>query len=218
MSAVAERADRLARVVAGVVRQAVEDAGATGVVMLDAATPEGMLAADWAARSLGPARVWRADAPPDEAHDLRAALATSRSLPRAEAERAAGRVLAARLGALLAHPSNKTALLLSRSAPPESLLPLGDLYASQVGALAGGWSLPDEVRDLAERIGGVEVLDAALVKLFDCRATAAAALEPLAAGAGAELVARLDAARFARARVGLVPKLGRRTLGVDLFA
>lgn len=217
MSAVAERADRLARIVAGVVRQAVEDAGAAGVVLLEAGTPEGMLAAEWAARSLGAARVWRADAPPDEAHDRHGGLATPPSLPRAEAERAAGRVLAARLGALLAHPSNKTALLLSRSAPPESLLPLGDLYASQVAALAGGWSLPDEVRDLAERLGGIEVLDAALMKLFEHRAPAAA-LEPLGAGEGAELVARLDAARFARARVGLVPKLGRRTLGVDLFA
>lgn len=216
MSALAERADRLARIVAGVVRQAVEDAGAAGVVLLEADTPEGMLAADWAARSLGAARVWRADAPPDEAHDPHVGLAAPTSLPRVEAERSAGRVLAARLGALLAHPSNKTALLLSRSAPPESLLPLGDLYASQVAALAGGWSLPEEVRDLAERLGGIEVLDGALMKLFEHRAPAAA-LE-LGAGVGAELVARLDAARFARARVGLVPKLGRRTLGVDLFA
>ncbi len=72
------------------------------------------------------------------------------------------------------------------------------------------------VRDLAERLGGIEVLDGALMKLFEHRAPAAA-LE-LGPGVGAELVARLDAARFARARVGLVPKLGRRTLGVDLFA
>jgi hypothetical protein len=218
LSAVTDCADRLARVVAGVIRQAVEDAGAAGVVLLEAATPEGVLAADWSARSLGSARVWRADAPPEIAADLRATLGALAALPRAEAERATGRTLAARLGALLAHPANKTALLLGRSAPPEPLLPLGDLYASQVAALAGGSSLPDEVRDLADRLGGIEVLDAALMKLFEHRAPAAAALESLPAAAAVELVARLDAARFARTRVGLVPKLGRRTLGVDLFA
>ncbi len=44
-----------------------------------------------------------------------------------------------------------------------------------------------------------------------------AALEPLGAAAAAEVGRAIEAGRFARRRIGLVPKLGGRTLGIDLF-
>ncbi|HEX6940167.1 MAG TPA: hypothetical protein VF158_12205 [Longimicrobiales bacterium] len=215
---VAQVRARVGGVVAEVVRQAVRDAGATGVVLLDDGSPEAGLAREWCTQALGadavvcipppaPAaveacrRVLGADVPGDaaaeEAHRFHARLA------------AAG-------GALVAHPANKTALLLGPRTPPEPLLPLGDLYAGQVATLAGAWTAPPEVRRLAELAGGVAALDAALHAWLEERRPIDAALAPLGPAA-AEVRRALEAGRFHRRRVGLVPKLGSRTLGIDLF-
>jgi hypothetical protein len=99
-------------------------------------------------------------------------------------------------GALPAHPANKTALLLGGELPPEPLLPLGDLWAGDVVALAGGWSAPDEVRRLADAAGGIAALDAALRALIDGRG--AAALDALPAAARSEVRRRLAAGRASR--------------------
>ncbi|MGE5863511.1 MAG: hypothetical protein ACM32J_00290 [Rhizobacter sp.] len=177
------RALRLGRVIGGVLRQAVVDAAAPGVVILEDWSPEGELAYEWAVQALGEQRVWRAAA--------------------------GGR-------GLTAHPASKTVLLL----PPEvtaPLLPLGDLYASQVEALAGSWSAPAAVQALAARAGGIAALDAALQRWLEERRAPAEAFTPLGPELAAELLERLERSRAARWRPGLVPKLGSRTLGVDLY-
>jgi hypothetical protein len=120
--------------------------------------------------------------------------------------------------ALVADPANKTTLLLEPARAEAAIFPLGDLYASQVSKLAGGWSGGAIVEDLARRCGGIEALDRALQRRFDERRDEPDAFSELEAAAVASLRAALDAARFARRRVGLVPKLSSRTLGVDLFA
>lgn len=174
------RLERLARIVGGVVRQAVADAGAPGIVLLDADSPEGGLARRWCAEALGTERVWF-----DEA--------------------------AWPAGALTAHPANKTVLLLSPS-PTAALLPLGDLYASEVRQLAGDWSGPATVRSLAAAAGDVASIDAALRRWAEERRGLEEAFDEQP-----ELLRLLRAHRFTRWRGGLVPKLGGRTLGIDLW-
>lgn len=216
--------ERVAAIVAGVVRQAVADACANGVVVLDDGAPEARLALEWCAAAVGGARVVaaRGERVPKEITALAARGANLAAVPAAvaeeEARRLEARLLAAANRLLPASAWNKTALLLSPVLPPEPLLPLGDLYASQLLALTGGWSAPTGVRDLAELSGGVDRLDAALRGYLEERRTREDAMSVLPAEASDAVWGALEAGRFGRRRVGLVPKLGSRTLGIDLLA
>ncbi len=213
------RVDRIARVVAGVIGQAVEDARAAGIVILDGASPEAKLGRCWAAAALGSDRVWAVE--PRTLCDAGidpGLLDSLDALTPPERERSVGRALAARHGALLAHPANKTVLLLGHESPPEPLLPLGDLFASQVVVLAGEWSGPDDVRELAQRAGGIDALDQALEELIDRRSVPDWTAAVRSDGAHSAFLEALERRRFGRRRIGLVPKLGARTLGIDLFA
>ena len=118
-------------------------------------------------------------------------------------------------GALAAHPAHKTTLLLGPALPPEPLLPLGDLYASEVAELCGGWSGPEEVRAIADGAGGIGALDAALRLWLDRRDPRG--LDALPPAVAAEVERRFRAGRAARIAPRTIPKLGTRTLGVDLL-
>lgn len=193
-------------VVGGVIAEALRMAGAGGVVVLDDWTPEGELAYEWLVETLGEARVWRGAALASNVHGK----------DRADTQMLAAWHFATDRAGLIAHPATKTALLLGGPLPRADLFPLGDLYASQVAQLAGGWSVPGELEPVLRRIGGVDVLDGALVRLIDGRETRSAALAAL--GQAADEILRLyERGRFYRLRPGLVPKLGARTIGVDLF-
>jgi hypothetical protein len=116
---------------------------------------------------------------------------------------------------LTAHPANKTVLLTGEFFPRSDLLPLGDLYATQVALLAGGWTGDDAVQDLAAAMGGIGALDAALQRHLDER-------QPirdlrLAPPAAQRLETAISRTRFRRGRAGLVPKIGARSIGVDLL-
>ncbi|HEX6558987.1 MAG TPA: hypothetical protein VF021_05975 [Longimicrobiales bacterium] len=115
------------------------------------------------------------------------------------------------------HAASKTALLLGY-VPPADVLPLGDLYHSQVVELAGSGEFPEPSAELAAVCGGAASLDRALEQYYDRRMTWPAATAHLNAQAVADLGRALDAARFRRARMPLIPKLGGRTLGIDLYA
>lgn len=216
---------RVGGVVAEVIRQAVLDAGAAGVVLMDDGSPEAALTAEWCSQAVGGDAVWAVPRPaPAGVRSCVAVLGEDASSDDAssgdvaeEAHRFRCRLVAAARGALVAHPANKTVLLLSSRLPPEPLLPLGDLYASQVAALAGAWTGPPDIVRLADSVGGVEVLDAALNAWLEERRPFDAVAESLGTAAAAELRRAFEAGRFARRRVGLVPKLGWRTLGIDLF-
>lgn len=101
--------------------------------------------------------------------------------------------------------ATKTDLLLGTFEPAD-LYPLGDLYATQVAELT------------TQKTSASSPQDAALQRLFDERLGWDQATAHLTAEARALLKERLEAARFRRTRIGLVPKLGARTLGIDLFA
>lgn len=219
------RAARIGELIGAVVRQALAARGLRRVALLDDGSPEAAWTARILAAQLGEESVVRVAATERQLEPVLQALRAAPdpcTVAAAEAVDAAAaldelRRLRARLlaDALVANPANKTALLLGGPLPPEPLLPLGDLYASQVAELAGGWSAPAAVRELASAAGGVERLDAALHQRIDRR-------DPHGLdGLGAELKAAIEAAlaRGAAARVYpcVVPKLAARTLGVDLF-
>ena len=119
--------------------------------------------------------------------------------------------------ALTLHPMSKTGLLLAR-APCADVFPFGDLYFGEVVQLAGSAELPEAVLELAAGCGGIEALDDALRGYFDQRLSWDAAAAHLPASAGCQLKGCIDAARFHRLHAKLVPKLGARTLGIDLQA
>jgi hypothetical protein len=199
----------MARVVRDVVAAAVRDAAAGGVVVLEDWTPEGELVYEWLISELGEERVWRA-----------ASLATNVQRGGADAvdvQRLAAWRMAREQAALIAHPANKTVLLLGGRVPWADVYPLGDLWASQVEALARRWSGPVEVEVLAAAAGGLTALDAALARMIDAREHAPDAVASLPATAAQELVTLYERGRWFRLRARLVPKLGTRTLGIDLF-
>jgi hypothetical protein len=207
------REPRIAAVVGAVARQALADRGATRVALLDDGGPEAELAARLLASTLGVdavARITVADAEMESVLHL---------APEVSGERMAEemRRMRARLAAdaLPAHPANKTALLLGGDLPPEPLLPLGDLWTSEVAALAGGWSAPEPVRRLAESAGGIDALDHALRGCLDTRDPAA--LDALPPDAARAVRRALAAGRPSRLHPRIVPKIGARTLGVDLY-
>lgn len=116
---------------------------------------------------------------------------------------------------LAINAANKTELLLGAAAPA-AVFPLGDLYASEVAAMCGSFELSPAARELADAAGGIEPLDQALRKLLDERRDPAAAFQHIPA-LREPVLRRLQQTRFRRARSGIVPKLGARTIGIDLF-
>lgn len=205
----ARRAATIQSVVCDVLSEAVRSAGAAGVVVLDDWTEEGELTYEWLVGALGETRIWRGATV--------ASNVQGTGLGRVDAQMLGAWHLATERSALIAHPASKTALLLGGALPRADVFPLGDLYASQVAELAGGAALSDEVASLAGRAGGIALLDAALGRLVDGRMPAAEALAPLDHDVGHELLRLYERGRYSRLRPRLVPKLGARTLGTDLF-
>lgn len=204
---------RVAEIVGAVARQALADFGRTRVALLDDGGPEAALAARLLTRALGDAAVVRvaadgAGVEPFVPH------ADGVAPWRADEE---VRRLRARLmdGVLVAHPASKTTLLLRGELPPEPLLPLGDLWGTDALALAGGGALPPDVAALAHAARGIEALDAALRGWIDGRD--ASALENLPPEAADRVRALLAAGRASRRNPRIVPKLGGRTLCIDLM-
>ena len=206
--------ERIAEAIGAVARQCLADQGRGRIALLDDGSPEAELAAGILAAELGPAALVRVTADGAEVEPLLHFAAPGSPLDRVrdEARRMGARLLD---DALAAHPANKTELLLGAPLPPEPLLPLGDLYASEVAELAGGWSASPEVRAVAQSVGGVEALDAALRRWVDGRAPAG--LDDLPPHVAALVELRFAAGRPSRMAPRLVPKVGSRTIGLDLF-
>jgi hypothetical protein len=182
------------------------------VARLDDGGPEAELAAELLAAGVGAARVARVTDAGEPLEPLLRAAGADAARAAEEARRAHARLMD---DAVPAHPASKTVLLLSRTLPPEPLLPLGDVYASEVAALAGDWSAPPAVRQIAEAAGGVERLDRALRAWVDKRDPAG--LDSLPPPAAERVRRAFAAGRAERLYPRLVPKLVGRTLYVDLW-
>ena len=207
------REARIAAIVGAVARQALADRGAACIALLDDGSPEAGLAVRILTAALGADAVVRVTVGDGEMESvLHLAPEVSPARVGDEMRRMKARLVP---GAVPANPANKTALLLGGELPPEPLLPLGDLWASEVAELAGGWSAPEPVRRLAEEAGGIEALDGVLRGWTDRRdASAHGGLPPRAADG---VMRALAAGRASRLHPRIVPKVGTRTLGVDLF-
>jgi hypothetical protein len=217
---------RVREVVTAVVKQAIADRRAVRVALLDDGSPEADLVARWLSEALGAGGLVTVHL---EDPGLESVLQLVRTVAGRGADRSGEtpggvldtanevRRLFARLvpGAVPANPVNKTALLLGGSLPPEPLLPLGDLYASEIQSLTGRWSAPQSVRSLAQACGGIERLDTALREYIDRRDPDGLAM--LDARIRNEVLSALGAGRASRVSGLIVPKLGSRTLGADLF-
>jgi hypothetical protein len=192
-------ARRIGDIVAGVVAASARDAQRTRLVVMDDDSTEAELLA----------RCLDACEPPLPVERVRVAGGSTEAL-RTEARRVAGG------DGLVLNPANKTVAVLWPEALAEPVLPLADLYAVQVERLTGCWSAPADARDLIERAGGIEAVDAFLAAHLDARRPLDASLRHVPAAAAAELRDRLAAGWWWRRRLGVVPKLGPRTLGLDL--
>lgn len=207
------RGRRIGAIVAAVARQALTDWKARRIALIDDGSPEAELAGRWLGEALANGALLRVR--PD-ADALESVLRIVGASPVRDAEVEARRVFARLVpDSLAALPANKTALLLGGPLPPEPLLPLGDLYASEVQSLVGGWSAPAPVRALAEGAGGIDALDRALHSWFDGRDPSA--LDRLPAAVRQDVRSALARGTASRAGLRIVPKLGDRTLGLDLF-
>jgi hypothetical protein len=208
------RAARIGEIVCAVARQCMADRGARLVALLDDASPEAELAALMLERALGAEAVLRVTLEDSELEPLLHLAGPGSPAARVQDE---ARRMKARLvdGAVTAHPANRTELLLGPHLPPETLLPLGDLYASEVAELAGGWSASPEVRALAAAAGGIEPLDAALRRWLEARDPNG--LDELPVEVAKRVQRHFRAGRAARLAPRVIPKMGTRTIGVDLL-
>lgn len=201
------REERLRPLVAAVVRQALADRALAGIVLIDPPGPEGRLLLRWM-EAEGVEAVSPDDA---EAERVRERL-PGRSAR--EAWRAVGRAWAEARGLLPASTMHKTGLLLGGEAPPERLLPLGDLYGSEVRALAGGATLPGVLSPWGE--GAMEEVDRALRDHLEAGVPweeASRSLDPALRESVGTVLARRSRGWM---RPPIIPKLSERTLGVDL--
>ena len=210
MTGAARNANRVAETIGAVARQALADRGVTRIALLDDGGPEARLAESILRGELGADAVVCVTVDEADVQALAGGLDSARV--RGEVRR-----MLARLedDALPAHPANKTALLLGGDPPPEPLLPLGDLWATDVLALCGGWSASPEIEALARDAGGIEVLDGALRRLIDGRDPSA--LDVLPGDIAERLRTMLARGSAARRYPHVVPKLGGRTLFADLY-
>ena len=200
----------LGRRISAVVLQEVERLGCCGVVFASPPGPGTELLRSW----LGPVLTVRAP-DPGGVSDVAGALVANGASGRA-VERLAWNVVAEALGEaeglLCVGDTNKTQLLLDPGPLPARVLPLGDVWASQIHALTGRWALPPTlVHASAEQVAAWE---------DGLRAYLHRGLPPTAAfaslGPQADALQRaLDAAEGAR-RGLLVPKLEAWTVGADL--
>lgn len=210
--------DRITRVVVAVVAEAIREADAHGVVLASSPRPETALLERWFTAAAITVKIPDAEVVRAVADSLEAGLGGdgSEAVARSneEAHRTAARVIANREGLIPVSAANKTELIWADRLPPEPLLPLGDLYASQIHALAGACTVPLPLVDIdPDRLRAVDTAIAQVVE---------DGLRPDVAFAALPSELR-DAALSAMRRSAwkgtlppVVPKLSKRTLGVDL--
>jgi hypothetical protein len=205
-----DEATRTGRIIAEVVAAEVRRTGCRGVVLASPPGPEAALLGRWLGETL-PLRRPDAGAVSDVAGALAAGGAPGRHV-----EALAWQVVAAAQGLaqdlLLLGATNKTVLLLEDAPLPARVLPLGDLWASDVARWIGDATVPTVVGDPSH--GNVAIVDASLRAYLVEGVAPEVAFGPLG-GDAPRIRAALDAAE--RRRRGLVvPKLEAWTAGIDL--
>ncbi len=210
--------DRVTRVVVAVVAEAIREADANGVVLASSPRPETVLLERWFTAASITVRNPDAEVVRAVADSLEASLAGDASEAEArsneEARRAAARVIANREGLIPVSAANKTELIWAERLPPEPLLPLGDLYASQIHTLAGACSAPPPLVDIEpDRLRAV---DKALAQVVDHGVRPDIAFAALPSELRDAAFSAMQRSAWRGTLPPVVPKLSSRTLGVDL--
>ena len=210
--------DRIARVVVAVVAEAIREADAQGVVLASSPRPETALLERWFSAAAITVKIPDGEVVRAVADSLEASL--GRDTPEAvarsqqEARRAAARVIANREELIPVSAANKTELIWAERLPPEPLLPLGDLYASQIHALAGACTAPLPL--LGIEPGRLRAVDKAIAQVVDDGVRPDVAFPELPTELRDAALSAMHRSAWKATLPPVVPKLGRRTLGVDL--
>jgi hypothetical protein len=114
----------------------------------------------------------------------------------------------------LAGAETKTLLVLGHHPTGAAILPLGDLWASEVQELAGGCTVPAPFP--SQTPTELMAADAALRACLEEGARESAALAGLPVRIRDAIAGALEEGRASWHPPVLVPKLGRATLGIDL--
>jgi hypothetical protein len=214
--------DRVPLLVVGVLREALRSTGCRGFV-ISGAGPEDALVGTWLQEERIP---WAAPSPTSllRARELLSPGTDPRSRPQPSApapesaelssREIAGLALALSRNLLLLSGANKTCLLLAPHRHVAPIVPLGDLYASQVLDHCGSCTLPPFLQGQPE--GTVRAVDTALRDYFEGGFPRSEVFSPLAGPIREGVVRGLEAARRSGRFRSLVPKLGKATLGIDL--
>ncbi len=221
--------ERPFRIVTGVLREALRNSDRKGVVVAGGG-PELRLLSEWIQRAGIP---W--EVPPPELVRGARALLDQGGAPVGEAGRAgrtdptvdpgeeaavwaatglAGSALARGRHALLVGTESKTCLLLGYHPTGASILPLGDLYASEILAMAGGCTAPNPLRSYPPST--LLAVDRALRSHFEEGAGEETAFRNLPSPLRDAVGIALDRARGFWRPAPLIPKMGSATLGIDL--
>ena len=208
------------KIITGVVREALRSSGRFGVV-LSGVGPEQVLLGEWLTRAQIPF------ATPEKSalgqaqgllnsvrHQASRASGGCGAEVASEASELAGWALAWAEGLLLLGTSNKTCLLLTPTQPVPTVLPLGDLYASQIAELAGTSTRPPCLESASP--DELRAVDSALEAYYVDGAGEDAAFEKLDLDLRNSVLAALDKVRRGWHLKPLIPKLGGATLGMDL--
>jgi hypothetical protein len=203
------------RIITGVVREALRSSGRPGVVLCGVG-PEEDLLRRWLRKAQVPF-VTPGTASVEGARELLDSLLRQAGGTLELATRAselAGRAHAWAEGLLLLGSSNKTCLLLSPIRTSCEVLPLGDLFASQISELTGDSTLPPCLRNIS--VERVRAVDKALADYYEEGYGEDRAFRDLESDLRRTVLSALTQARRGWHPRPLVPKLGRATLGLDL--
>ncbi len=210
------REDRARRLVLGVLKEILRSSRAPGFV-LAGGSPEARLLEGWIRGEGLPVRSPSSDAVARARRLFRTLEeedpVSSRS-PTPSPRDLAARALAQQAGWILTGSATKTQLLLRTPAPGEPLLPLGDLYASEVLEMVGECTLPHVLTGVYE--AQLQDVDRSLQRWLE------EDLPPDRAFSGLPSPLREEVALEAASAGGrwihrpLIPKLRGRTLGIDL--
>jgi hypothetical protein len=207
-------------VIAGVMSAWLRTSGRTGLHLIGGGPGERALAARWLG-GLVAADSQASEAPGEEAAPASGTQRPEGPRPTAadeETERFRARLAATRTGGEVAHLANRTFLLLTDRPPPERILPLGDLRASDVLALGGTPALPPPFQAVAEDRQALTELDEAVDDWIARSWGSRGSSHPVASARWRpdELEAVLRRGFLARVHDRVVPKLGSSTPWVDL--
>lgn len=205
-------AERYRKIILGVVREALR-ATAREAVVVSGSGPEQALLRGWLDEGGIPVHE-----PTASEEGLGVGLMGTDGTPdhlfHPEASALAGQALAWREGFLSLGTTNKTCLLLAPRQPIQAILPLGDVFASEIWDLAGAATVPPVLE--GGTLADLRRVDQAVDSYYSGGVAADTAFGALPPALRDEVQKAWAFSRKGWHPRPLIPKLGKATLGLDL--